>query len=115
MTNITNIIEEESGCDGETVRRIVTLLLRELHRIAATDEDVTTAAIMDTYWNFGTEACYHLGGLLMYHEDGTNEPGHQSDSLVPETMRRFLENDEEIQQIRGKWLTYLANQRNEKE
>lgn len=104
-------IEKESACDRETVRRIATLLLRELHLIAATDENVTTGAIMETYWNLGTEACYHLGGLLMYHDDGTNQPGHQTDSLVPETMRRFLGGDDELPEIRERWLSFLANRR----
>jgi len=115
MNNIADIVAKESGCDGETVRRVAILLLRELHRIAATDESVTSGAIMETYWNFGTEACYHLGGLLAYHDDGTNQPGHQTDSLVPETMRRFLGCDEELHEIRERWLSYLANRRTERE
>jgi myo-inositol catabolism protein IolC len=102
------IIVKESGCDSETVRRIATLVLRELHRIAATDENVTTGAIMETYWSFGTEACYHVGGLLMYHDDGTNRPGHQTESLVPETMHRFIGGDAELPEIRDRWLSFLA-------
>jgi hypothetical protein len=115
MNNITDIVAKEIGCDGETVRRIATLLLRELHLVAATDENVTTGAIMQTFWNFGTEACYHLGGFLAYHDDGTNQPGHQNDSLVPETLRRFLGCDDELPKIRERWLSYLASRRTEQE
>ena len=111
--SLIDTIEKESGCDRETVRRITTLLLRELHLVAATDETVTTGAIMETYWNFGAEASYHLGGLLMYHDDRTNQPGHQTNSLVPETMQRFLGCDEEFNQVRERWLSYFANRRTE--
>lgn len=108
MSSMIERISEESGCDKATVRRIATLVLRELHRVAATDDQVTTAAIMETYWNFGTEACYHLGGLLMYHDDRSNQPGRVTESLVPETLRRLLGPDEELQQIKERWFSDLA-------
>ena len=42
-------IEKESGCDREVVHRIATLVLRELHYVAATDEEVTDGVITEAY------------------------------------------------------------------
>lgn len=115
MSSMIERISQESACDKATVRRIATLVLRELHRVAATDEQVTTAAIMETRWSFGTEACYHLGGLLKYHDDCSNQPGQMTQSLVPETLRRFLGADEELQQIKERWFSELAKREPESE
>ncbi len=101
---------ETTGADPETVRAIATAVLRELHYVAANDEMVTTGTLMQTKWQFGTEAAYHLGGVLKYHDDCTNRPGAQSDSLIPETMRRLMGSQQhEADELRGKWLALLAS------
>ena len=43
----------------------------------------------------------------MYHDDGTNQPGHQTESLVPETMQRFFGCDEELHELRDQWFLLL--------
>lgn len=106
--SILKSICEESGADSSTVRSVATLLLRELHFVAATDRGVTTGALMETFFELGTEAAYHLGGLLMYHDDKTNEPGFVSDSLMEETMTRLLGTEGEVPEIKERWLNYLA-------
>lgn len=108
MSNhIVQRVMAESGCTMEQVQRVVTAALRELHLVAATDKYVTTGAVMECRWNFGTEACYHLGGILMYHDDKTNAPGHVTESLMPETMARFLGCGEEIEAITQRWGQHL--------
>jgi hypothetical protein len=55
---------QASDCSPEQMRIIVSIALRSLHKIAVCDERNVTAAIMECYWLFGDEACYHLGGIL---------------------------------------------------
>jgi hypothetical protein len=109
--SIIQKIEKETGCDQSQIAKIATLVLRELHLISATNEYVTTGAIMECYWNFGMEASYHLGGILMYHDDKTNQSGFDSESGIPETMQRFLGYNEELQEINDRWLKYLERHR----
>lgn len=109
--SIIQKIERETGCDPSQIAKIATLVLRELHLISATDRYVTTGAIMECCWNFGTEASYHLGGILTYHDYKTNQPDSYSESGIPETMERFLGWDEKVQEINNRWLQYLESQR----
>jgi hypothetical protein len=55
---------EISGCSTEQVRTIVGLGLRALHKVAVCHEWNVTGAMMECYWAFGEEACYHFGGIL---------------------------------------------------
>jgi hypothetical protein len=108
--NMMDKIIRETGCDAGAVEAIVTMALRELHLVSATDSMVTTAALIDCLHRFGVEACYHLGGILAYHDDKTNEandPEYRSDSLVPETMLRLIGNGERIKEIKAQWFQYL--------
>ena len=75
---------EISGCSSEQVRTIVGLGLRTLHKVAVCHEWNVTAAIMECYWAFGEEACYHLGGIL-------EEARRQGSSDIPwsEAYARF--------------------------
>jgi hypothetical protein len=109
--SIIQKIERETGCDQRLIATIATLVLRELHLISATDECVTTGAIMECSWNFGTEASYHFGGILTYHDYKTNKPDAYSESEIPETMERFFGWDESVQEINNRWLKYLESQR----
>ncbi len=109
--SIIQKIERETGCDQSQIARIATLALRELHLVAATDDQVTTGAVMQCRWNFGAEASYHLGGILMYHDYKTNQPDADAESLMPETMQRFLGSGAEIEEISQRWLEYLESQR----
>lgn len=112
--SIIQKIERETGCDQSQIAKIATLVLRELHLVSATDDRVTTGAIMECYWNFGAEASYHLGGILTYHDYKTNQPDAHSESDIPETMERFLGWDESVQEINNRWLKYLETQRQSK-
>lgn len=107
-------IAREIGCDGRKVQDIVAAAFRELHLICATDDAVTTGALLACLHNFGTEACYHLGGILTYHDDKTNDPESSSDSLVPETMLRLLGRAQGIEEIKTKWFRQLDTERRAK-
>jgi hypothetical protein len=109
--SIIQKIERETGCDQSQIAKIATLVLRELHLVSATDDRVTTGAIMECCWNFGVEASYHLGGILTYHNYKTNQPDAYAESDIPETMQRFLGGSEEIEGVNQRWLEYLDNQR----
>jgi hypothetical protein len=115
MSSMIERISQESGCDKAIVLRIATLVLREPHRVAAIDDQVTTAAITETRWSFGAKACCQLGGLFKYHDDCLNQPEQMTQSFVPETLRRFLVADEELQQIKERWLSDLAKREPESE
>jgi hypothetical protein len=110
---ILDKITKESGCTPKQVRHVMTLALRELHLVSATDPKVTTGAIMECRWNFGTEASFHLGGILTHHDDKTNRPGRVHESLIPETMARFLGCGKEIVGIKRRWLQYLDRQKSQ--
>ena len=99
-------VAQESGCTPEQVRRVVALALRELHYVSATDPHVTTGAIMECQLNFGTEAAYHLGGILLYHDDKTNAPGYVTESLMPETMQRCLGGLDDLDEVISRWRRY---------
>jgi len=112
--SIIDKISAQTGCDGEKIAEIVTIALRELHMVSATDSYVTTGALMECRSNFGSEAAYHLGGILTYQDDGTNEtiePGYTSESLMPETMLRLLGHGLQIEDIKARWFQYLQSQR----
>jgi hypothetical protein len=109
--SILQKIERETGCELDQIARIVALALRDLHLVAATKPEVTTAALVDCYYNFGTEACYHLGGLLAYHDYKTNQPDAYAESLMPETMQRLLGGSEDLAEVRDRWLACLKSAR----
>ena len=104
-------IVQETGCDGQKVQAIVVAALRELHLVCATDDLVTTGALLACLHNFGAEACYHLGGILACHDDTGKDPDSPSDSLVPEAMLRLLGRAPRIEDIEARWLRQLDTRR----
>jgi len=99
----------ETGASPDLANRVAVAVLRELHYVAATDEMVTTGALMQALWAFCAEAAYHLGGILAYHDDGTNRPDYVSESLVPETLARLVGcENEDWNAARDRWFALLA-------
>lgn len=101
-------VSDDSGVAPEDVRSVVTAYLKAIHLVAATDGTVTTAAIMQTLWNFGLEASFHLGGLLTYHDDKSNDLSIPSDSDVPELMTRLIGDWDDLPGIVQEWRTTLV-------
>ena len=73
--------------------------LRSLHRTALTDARGLTAAVLESYYCLGAEACYHLTGLL-------EEQRLSVDPDLPwsETTRRFAPHVRVYRAIVDKWL-----------
>jgi len=108
MTNhIIEKIAAETGFDINEIQKIVTVALKELDFVAATDPKATTGALEECYFSFGVEACFHLSGILTCQDDCTNEPGQ---SLMPETLNRMLGNTR-LEKVNNQWLE-LMNSRN---
>ena len=54
----------DAGITREAAWQAVASALRSLHRVALTDPRGLTAVALEARFNFGSEACYHLFGLL---------------------------------------------------
>ena len=89
--------------DPEVARQVATATLREIHYLAEHDDMATTGAMMNTLWDVGVEAMYHLGGILYRHDGATNEHGLH-DSLMPETVERIMgSNKSELDAAEARW------------
>lgn len=77
-------IAQEAGVLPSQVQVVATAVLRALHRTAITGERGLTAAVMESRFCFGPEACYHFTGLLEHQRT-------ESDPDLPwsETIMRF--------------------------
>ena len=62
--SILDLVASHAGITKTQARQAVTSALRQLHRTAVTREEGVTASLMEARFNFGSEACYHIGGLL---------------------------------------------------
>ena len=91
-------IAVEAGCTEDQARRAVTAALRSLHRTTVTDQRSVTAAILNTYFLFSPEACYHFAGIL-------EETRITTDPELPweETMARFAPHLKPFCAILDKW------------
>jgi len=91
-------IANDARCSEEQARRAITAALRSLHRTTVTDRRSVTAAIMECYWLFSPEACFHLAGIL----EETRVTTHP-DLPWSETMERFAPHLKPFSAILDKW------------
>lgn len=82
------------GCTQEQVRRVVTAALRLLHEAGYFDQSCNRD-ILDCRFQFGEEACFHLGGIILNWED-------DEDPMIVEILQRFL--GYELKAINAKWV-----------
>ncbi len=87
-------IASQVGCTAEQVRQVVTTALRLLHEAAHFDK-TCNRDILESRFQFGEDACFHLGGILYEWEDDENP-------IIVETLQRFL--GYEMEAINAKWL-----------
>ncbi len=97
---------QESGCPPEQVSKVATAALKVLHKIAYGDERNVTAALMQCYWMFGSEACYHLGGLLEEARIWTD-----SELSWSETLERLDPELKEYSAILDEWAALKSQER----
>jgi hypothetical protein len=73
-------------------------VLRHLHKCAFTDKMAMTAALLEVYFNFGPEACYHFGGIL-------ETARTRSDPDLPwaETLERFAPEVKSFSSVLSEW------------
>ncbi|HYC32864.1 MAG TPA: hypothetical protein VEB59_11295 [Gemmatimonadales bacterium] len=92
-------IAAESGITIEQARKALTAGLRSLHRTAVTHQEGVTAALMQSYFCFGGEACFHVFGLL-------EEARMNCDADLPwsETMERFAPQLRPYASVVERWL-----------
>ena len=83
----------------DQVRTVAVAVLRSLYRTALTDSRGPTATVMESYSCFGSEACYHLTGLLE-HQLIMNDP----ELPWSETIQRFAPQLREHDAIVDTWL-----------
>ena len=95
----------EAGVTEDQVRRVAVAVLRSLYRTALTDPEGLTAAVMETYFCFGAESCYHLTGLLE-HQRTMSDP----ELPWPETIQRFAPQLRVYDAIVDAWLDPKRNQ-----
>jgi hypothetical protein len=106
IPSLAQTIGSEVGVAPEIVRSCVTAALRELHRIAVVSHIKNTGAIMETYFCFGPEACYHLAGILITGADDDQR------RALTETMMRFMGAEtNQFSHIIDQWLVDQPDQR----
>jgi hypothetical protein len=98
-------IANGAGVTPEQARHVATAVMRALHRTAVTDQTGLTAAVLETYYCFGPEACYHFTGLL--EENRTS-----CDPELPwsETLSRFAPHLKVYRAVLDKWLDPTVEQ-----
>ncbi len=92
-------VAAEAGISKHQARQAVTAALRALHRVAVTDPKGATAALMESYFCFGGEACFHVFGLL-------EEARTHGDPDLPwsETIERFAPQLRPYASVVDKWV-----------
>ena len=80
-------IASACGVSTQQVQEIVRQAFNYLHRTAFFREEKSTAAIMESYFQFGQEACFHLAGLFALDRDLSDD--RNPDRVIDETMLRF--------------------------
>jgi hypothetical protein len=92
-------IAQEAAVSPAQVQQVATAVLRALHRTAVTNQEGLTAAVMETRFCFGPEACYHFTGLLEHQRT-------ESDPELPwsETIMRLDPRLRAYRAILDKWL-----------
>lgn len=64
MASPLELAASHAGITPEQARQAVASALRSLHRVARTAPEGLTAVALECRLNFGSEACYHLFGML---------------------------------------------------
>jgi len=64
MTPPLQLAASHAGITCEQARQAIASALRSLHKIARTNPSGLTAVALECDLSFGTEACYHLFGLI---------------------------------------------------
>jgi hypothetical protein len=90
----TERIAKERNCSPELVRAIVTDCLSALHE--STVKQGIGAALVGAWWELGSLAAYHFGGLLA--EAGKYDPGE-----LLETYQRLDPSMERFRPIIDRW------------
>lgn len=99
MDNFVAKISEEANCSPEKVCDIVSEALKALHKIAYCDKYGVTAALRETYFHLGPEACYHLGGIIIEScSDDSDEAG-----IWSEVLERFAPDLKKFRSIIEDW------------
>ena len=86
--SILELAASHSGISHEQARRAVTSALRSLHKAAVTTQEGVTNSLLETRFNFGVEACYHLAGLFEHQRVNCDNDIPWSETLTrmaPET------------------------------
>lgn len=92
-------VAAEAGVTEDQARRIATAVLRGLHRAALVEQRGLTDAMLEAYFSFGQEACYHFVGLLE-----KQRLDHDPDLPWSETISRFAPHLWVYESVREKWL-----------
>jgi hypothetical protein len=77
-----------AGITELQAQQAITSALRSLHRVAVTSQEGLTSSLLETRFNFGAEAAYHLAGLLEHqrlHCDPELPWGETLKRMAPET------------------------------
>jgi hypothetical protein len=102
---------EEARCHPSQLRSAAVTILRELHRESFCSEERSTGRLIQCYWLFGAEACYHLGGVLEeYRRD------HDPDGIPwSETLARLDPKIERYADVLKSWIPAITRPNNNPE
>lgn len=97
--SILEFAASHAGITPRQARYAVASALRSLHREAITRQEGVTAAVVETRFNFGIEACYHICGLFEHQRLNCDH-----DLPWSETLMRFAPETRKYRALIDYWL-----------
>ena len=97
--SILDLAAAHAGITNDQARRAVISALRSLHKAAVTSHMGVTSSLLETRFNFGSEAAFHLAGLFEHQR-------LHCDHELPwsETLKRMSLDDMDYLALIDHWL-----------